>query len=95
VRAAQSDARRRRDTGHVDGGVALRDGPVPELAVVVAPAALDRATRQQGTRVVLAQSDTRRRRDPGHFDRGGASSGGPVPELALLGPAPALDRAVR
>ena len=54
---AQSEARRRRDPGHVDGGGAVSGGPVPELAVAVVAPALDRAARQQGAGVAVAQSE--------------------------------------
>ena len=90
----QSDARRRRDPGHVDRGGAVRGGPVPELAVAVGAPALDRAACQQGARVCSAQSQARRVRDSGHVDGGVAvCRAGPVSELAECTPAPALDRA--
>ena len=93
---AQSEARRRRDPRHVDGGGAVGGGPVPELTTGVPPSALDRAARQQGARVVMvAQSEARCRRDPGHVDGCGAVCGGPVPELAVVVTAPALKRATR
>ena len=44
-------------SGHVDRGGAVCGGPVPELAIIVIPPALDRAARQQGARVPLPRID--------------------------------------
>jgi hypothetical protein len=63
VLISQSDARSRRDARHLNGGVAVRDGIVSELAEAVPAPALDFTVRQHGTRMEAAQSDARSRRD--------------------------------
>ena len=102
---SQSDACRRRDVEHINGGGPVGpapDRPVPELAFTVEAPALHRAARQQGTRVVVfrtaTQSEARRRRDARHINGGGAVGPAPerpVPELAVKVVAPALHRAAR
>ena len=75
---AQSDARRVRDARNLNGGGAVRGGPIPESAEAVVAPALDFTVRQQGTRVFDAQSDARSRRDARHLNGDGAFGGGPV-----------------
>ncbi len=99
VEVTQSDTRRCCYSRYLNGGGAIphivvchvvevvgdeSDGPVPELAVVVPPPALDRAVCQQGTRVSTTQSDARGVYDARHLNGGGAGGGRPVPPSSPL-----------
>ena len=86
----RSDAAR--EAGDVDRHVALVLRPVPELAGVIQPPALDRSRARQGAHIRPARGDRgNAARQSGHRDRAVALGDRAVPQVSVVVVAPTLD----